>query len=113
MKKYSKELIAASTIPIILSILKQGDSYGYQLIKDVQKISEGTLLWKEGSLYPVLSKLEKNEIIESYIKKENGRNRKYYHLKEKGSSQLEQLKMEWNSINQTMNKLWNDQLALD
>ncbi|MEL7533687.1 MAG: PadR family transcriptional regulator, partial [Bacteroidota bacterium] len=62
----SKDLIAASTIPIILSLLKEGDNYGYQLIKEVQKISGGALQWKEGSLYPVLIKLEKNGQIKSY-----------------------------------------------
>ncbi|MEO0332050.1 MAG: PadR family transcriptional regulator, partial [Bacteroidota bacterium] len=73
----SKELVAASTIPIVLSLLKEKDNYGYQLIKDVQRISGGSLQWKEGSLYPVLLKLEKKGLISSYIKQENGRNRKY------------------------------------
>lgn len=113
MKKYSKELIAASTIPIILSILKKGDNYGYKLIKEVQIVSDGALQWKEGSLYPVLTKLEKNKIISSYIQKEQGRNRKYYRINQEGYRLLEKIQQEWNSINQIMNQLWNDQLALD
>ncbi len=112
MQNYSKELIAASTIPIVLSILKRGDNYGYKIIKEVQTISDGALNWKEGSLYPVLTKLEKNKLISSYIKIENGRKRKYYSLNETGNSFLSQLKTEWFSIHQIMNKLWQKQNPL-
>ena len=105
----SKDLIAASTIPIILSLLHRGDNYGYQLIKDVQDISDGALQWKEGSLYPVLIKLEKKGLIKSYIKKEDGRNRKYYSLNENGQTRLSQLQNEWKLINLTLNNLWNNQ----
>ncbi|MFK7920955.1 MAG: PadR family transcriptional regulator [Bacteroidia bacterium] len=108
----SKDLIAASTIPIILSLLKKGDNYGYQLIKEVQKISEGALQWKEGSLYPVLIKMEKRGLITSYVKKEEGRNRKYYSLNETGQSALTQLQKEWELVNITLNNLWNNQPSL-
>lgn len=107
MQNYSKELIAASTIPIVLSILQRGDNYGYKIIKEVQQVSDGALNWKEGSLYPVLTKLEKNKLISSYIKTENGRNRKYYTLNEQGRGFLAQAKSEWQSIHQIMHKIWN------
>jgi len=108
----SKDLIAASTIPIVLSLLKKGDNYGYQLIKDVQAISEGSLEWKEGSLYPVLTKMEKKGLIRSYLKKEDGRNRKYYAINEQGHTALQTLQKEWELINSTMNLLWKDQPSL-
>ncbi len=106
MDRFSKDLIAASTIPIVLTILKKGDNYGYQIIKEVQKISDGTLDWKEGSLYPVLTKLEQKGIISSYIKTENGRNRKYYHLNQKGKTFLQKAQEEWNNINLIMESIW-------
>ncbi|MEM8968971.1 MAG: PadR family transcriptional regulator [Bacteroidota bacterium] len=108
----SKELVAASTIPIVLSLLKEKDNYGYQLIKDVQRISGGSLQWKEGSLYPVLLKLEKKGLISSYIKQEDGRNRKYYSLNKSGKTALSELKNEWTNINQIMVTLWNPQTRL-
>ena len=108
----SKDLIAASTIPIILSLLKRGDNYGYQLIKDVQEISGGALQWKEGSLYPVLIKLEKKGLITSYIKKEEGRNRKYYALKQDGRTRLAQLQNDWEMIHHTLNNLWKNEMNL-
>lgn len=108
----SKDLVAASTIPIVLSLLAENDNYGYQLIKDVQRISGGTLQWKEGSLYPVLLKLEKKGLISSYIKQEDGRNRKYYSLNQPGRAALRELKSEWTNINQIMTTLWNPQTRL-
>ena len=112
MQNYSKELIAASTIPNVLSILKRGDNYGYKIIKEVQEISEGALKWKEGSLYPVLTKLEKNKLISSYIKTENGRNRKYYTLNDTVMSFLTQLQSEWQSLHEIMQKIWRPQNPL-
>ncbi|PHN05936.1 PadR family transcriptional regulator [Flavilitoribacter nigricans] len=109
MKSYSKDLIAASTIPIVLSILQRGDNYGYRIIKEVQTISGGELNWKEGSLYPVLAKLEQNGLITSYKKKENGRTRKYYAIHQDGIKFLADVKNEWSSINQILAKLWNIQ----
>lgn len=109
MKSYSKDLIAASTVPIVLSILQRGDNYGYQIIKEVQTISGGALNWKEGSLYPVLAKLEENGLISSYKKKENGRTRKYYAIQQDGIKFLTEAQTEWSSMNEILARLWNIQ----
>lgn len=109
MSDYSKELIAASTIPIVLEILRQGDNYGYAIIKKVQEISGGALNWKEGTLYPVLSKLEDRKFIQSYQKEENGRTRKYYRLKPEGIKFAESMQLEWSSLYQILLKLWKVQ----
>ena len=109
MSDYSKELIAASTIPIVLEILKEGDNYGYAIIKKVQEISGGALNWKEGTLYPLLAKLEDRNLIQSYQKEENGRLRKYYRIKSAGKKFSASLQAEWVSINQILSKVWNIQ----
>lgn len=101
----SKDLVAASSIPLVLSILNEGDDYGYSIIKKVMIASENQLQWKEGSLYPVLSKLEKKGLINSTIKVENGRKRKYYSINRPGKTKLEELKKEWELITNTMNIL--------
>lgn len=106
MADFSKDLIAASTIPFILSILSKGDDYGYSLIKKVNDISDGALNWKEGSLYPVLSKLESQGHIKSYYKVFNNRKRKYYSINKKGASRLKDLANQWRFINNTLNTLW-------
>ncbi|TFH03763.1 MAG: PadR family transcriptional regulator, partial [Spirochaetales bacterium] len=53
-----KELVAASATPIILAILRQGDSYGYAIIRKVREVSQDRLTWTDGMLYPVHHRLE-------------------------------------------------------
>ena len=80
----SKELIAASTVPLVLSVLTEGESYGYALIQRVREVSGGKIEWTEGMLYPVLHWMEKEELIESEWREgESGRKRKYYRLSRK------------------------------
>lgn len=107
MEKLSKELIGASSIPIILSILSKNDSYGYEIIKSVKKISNDKIEYGDGTLYPVLHKLEKKELIESYWKvADTGRKRKYYKICSKGKKELIAQKENWSIINQIISKLW-------
>ncbi len=99
----SKDLIAASATPLILAILKKQDSYGYEIIKKVKKASNNEIIWNEGMLYPVLHRLEKNNLIESYWEKsETGRRRKYYFLKEEGRLELEKHKKQWKIVHSTL-----------
>lgn len=85
----SKDLMAASATPLVLSLLQHNDSYGYELISKVRTLSDGQLEWKEGMLYPLLHRLEKNGLIESYTEAlANGRRRKYYRLLPKGRESL-------------------------
>ena len=57
MNKISKELVGASAVPIILSILDKKESYGYEIMQKVKDLSDNRIEWKEGSLYQVLHKL--------------------------------------------------------
>ncbi len=50
----NKDLIAASSTPLVLAILAEGDSYGYAILKRVQELSGGRMEWTDGMLYPVL-----------------------------------------------------------
>lgn len=107
MEKISKELIGASSIPIILSILSESESYGYEIIQKVKAISNGKIEYGDGTLYPVLHKLEKKELIESYWRTpESGRKRKYYTISNKGKKELVSQKKNWITINQIISNLW-------
>ena len=106
MKSISKELVGASAIPIILSVLKNGDSYGYEIVQKVKEITQGGISWKEASIYPVLKKLENNGMIKSYWKVQQGeRPRKYYSILANGNEQLEQNMEEWRLIYSVFGKL--------
>ena len=103
----SKNLMAASTKPLILSILVSGEIYGYQIIQNVIDISGGTLEWSEGMLYPVLHRMEKENLIRAQWKvSEKGRRRKYYRLTELGKKELEKEKAQWMSVHNLFAKLW-------
>ena len=113
MEKLSKELIGASSIPIILSILSKNESYGYEIIQNVKEISNGKIEYGDGTIYPVLHKLEKTELIESYWKiADSGRKRKYYKISTKGKKELQTEKANWTIINQILSKLWNAEPGL-
>ena len=104
----SKDLIAASATPLILAILKENDSYGYAIIKRVKEMSENQLIWTEGMLYPVLHRLEEQQLIESYWNKsEAGRQRKYYRIKDTGLNELELQRQQWEVVHAALNRTWN------
>ena len=72
----SRELVAAATQPLLLAILAEGENYGYALIRRVKEVSGGKLEWTEGTLYPVLHRLEKDGLLEAFWKEaDNGRRR--------------------------------------
>lgn len=99
MKSITKELLGASAIPIVLSVLKSQDSYGYEIVQKVKEITNNQITWKEASIYPVLKKLEGNGMIKSYWKmQENERPRKYYTILAEGNKQLEKNVHEWELI---------------
>ncbi|NQT80911.1 MAG: helix-turn-helix transcriptional regulator [Candidatus Aminicenantes bacterium] len=103
----SKALIAASTKPIILAILSRSENYGYQIIQKVKIISNGSLEWSDGMLYPVLHRLEKDGYIISQWKvSKEGRHRKYYRLTDMGREELETEKRQWISVHSALSKLW-------
>jgi len=103
----SKALVAASTKPMILSILRAGESYGYMIIQRAKEISGGELEWADGMLYPVLHRLEKDGFVSTKWKlSDEGRRRKYYKLTIAGKKELESEMKQWASINDVLIKLW-------
>ena len=68
----TKDLVAASSKPLLLSILAGGESYGYEIIQKVRELSGGRIEWSDGMLYPVLHRLERDGLIESDIKSAEG-----------------------------------------
>ena len=109
----SKDLVAASATPLILSILTEGENYGYAIIKRVRKLSDDEIKWADGMLYPVLHRLEQQGLIESKMKtSETGRKRKYYHLKDKGAGMLKEQKQQWMIVHSVLEKLWEKKTCL-
>ena len=108
----SKELIAASTVPLVLSVLCKGESYGYQLIQTVREASGGEIGWSEGMLYPVLHWMENQKMIESEWRTgdDGGRRRRYYRIRKEGRKTLQAEQEQWMAVHTTLVKLWKPKL---
>ena len=105
--KVDKELVAASTVPLVLAILVDGESYGYAIIERVRELSKGELEWTDGMLYPVLHWMEDNGYISSrWQQGETGRKRKYYTLRASGRNFLKQQKEQWLTVHETLCRSW-------
>ena len=99
----SKDLIAASSTPILLAILAEGDSYGYAILTRVREVSGGRMEWTDGMLYPVLHRLERlGYIAARWETAETGRRRKYYHLTTEGRAQLAEESRQWKVVDATL-----------
>ena len=103
----SKTLTAASTKPIILGILKQGNSYGYLIVKKIKELSGGKMEYSDGMLYPVLHRLEKEGLIQSkWTMSGTARPRKYYEITASGKEALVEEKAQWSQVNAVLAELW-------
>ncbi len=104
----SKDLMAASSTPIVLAILAEGDSYGYAIIKRVGELSAGHMAWTDGMLYPVLHRLERLGHVEArWEVAESGRRRKYYRITSGGRAQLAEDRRQWQAVDATLRGLWS------
>lgn len=81
---------------LILAVLQKEKKHGYELALEIEKRSEGLFKFNHGTLYPILHKLEKDELINGVWKKEGPkRKRKYYTVTAKGKKYLEAQSEEW------------------
>lgn len=109
MHKVDKELLKGSTVTIILSVLKTGEMYGYEIIKAVGRATGGAFEPKEGTVYPVLHQLERDGAIASkWREAENGRDRRYYSLTAEGKKMLARKRREWISFRSVIDGLLAD-----
>ena len=88
------------TLPLlVLSLLSRADLYGYQLIKEMERLSDGVFQFGEGSLYPVLHSLERDGLLRpDWREADTGRKRKYYHLTTAGREELRRREAEWRAL---------------
>ncbi len=103
----NKDLIAASSTPIVLAILVEADSYGYAILKRVQELSGGRMEWTDGMLYPVLHRLERLGHVQTrWEVAETGRRRKYYRITDQGRAQLAEERRQWQAVDATLRGIW-------
>jgi PadR family transcriptional regulator, regulatory protein PadR len=103
----NKDLIAASSTPIVLAILAEADSYGYAILQRVRELSGGRMEWTDGMLYPVLHRLERLGHVEArWETADSGRRRKYYRVTAQGRAQLAEERKQWQTVDATLRGIW-------
>lgn len=102
----SGEYIRGFTNYIILSILGKFDSYGYEMTKIIESVSEQNIQLTEAALYTALKKLLKEGKIASYTgKNKKGMNRRYYQITPLGKKELKSFRKDWVMIENTLSQL--------
>jgi len=103
---FNRELLKGSTSLLVLQLLNERDMYGYELVKEIEHRSDNHLQMKEGSLYPGLHKLEKQEYVEHYWQEQTkGPARKYYRITNAGKKILVERTSEWHRYVRVINDL--------
>lgn len=99
------QLLKGTMEGVILRVIEKEETYGYEIYQKLQVV--GFDEFAEGSLYPLLLRLEKNKLIKS-VKKQSpfGPDRKYYSLTEEGSREVKEFKEAWNEISIKINRVW-------
>jgi len=99
MAGYSKELLKGAADTLVLSAFAEGEKYGYQVVKELEQRSEGFFRLKEGTLYPILHRLERQGLLAArWQTMPNGSERRYYSLTAKGEHALTDKLDEWQSF---------------
>lgn len=105
----SKELARGTVMPIVLSLLAERPMYGYEIVKTVNTRSNGVLEFKEGTLYPLLHKMQGQRLLKAKWQdgpaSGGGKARKYYALTPKGSRLLDQSREQWESMSGAVDAL--------
>ncbi|MTI95508.1 MAG: PadR family transcriptional regulator [Firmicutes bacterium] len=108
MVEISRQLKKGVIETLVLKLLSQNDMYGYEIIQELDKQSGGVFSLKEGTLYPVLYRLEDSKFIEPYWQDVGGKRgvpRKYYRVTEAGLHELDRIVGEWETLNNSVNKI--------
>ncbi|MHC4878307.1 MAG: PadR family transcriptional regulator [Planctomycetota bacterium] len=98
-----KTILDGNVETMLLAILDRAPSYGYEIVRLLNEQSSGVLSLGEGTVYPVLHRLEKRKLISSFWEKtDSGRPRKYYRLTKAGTKLLAENRQQWASLVQVM-----------
>ena len=98
-------LLTGMVETLILEIVAQGSTYGYEIAQTIAGRSQGSFELKEGSLYPALHRLERQKLLASYWEEAEGRRRKYYKLTAAGRKVLAARRQEWQAFSQGVSSI--------
>ena len=88
---------------LILQLLSEREMYGYEMVTELARRSETVFQMKEGTLYPLLHRLEKEGAVAAYEEKKEGRTRRYYRITTKGRGRRAEQKESWRRYARAVN----------
>ena len=104
----SSDVIRGYNDTIILFLLKNAPSYGYEISKEIRRISDEKYVIKETTLYSAFTRMEKNGYIESFSGNEtSGKKRTYYRITDSGEEHFKKKCEEWNVTKEVIDKFVN------
>jgi PadR family transcriptional regulator, regulatory protein PadR len=104
--RIERELMRGAGPLAVMQLLRDGEKYGYELVKLLEKQSHGVLAMGQSTLYPMLYNLEAKGLVAGRTATaENGRPRKYYRLTDKGKRQLTRDRQQWEVLSTAMGRL--------
>src|SRR5471032_2463883 len=107
--KLSKKTLDGNMDTLLLAALSDGPSYGYQMVQDLNAKAPGILKTGEGTIYPVLHRLEERDLIQSSWRAgETGRQRRYYRITPKGKKALIENRLQWAALKGLMTTVLGD-----
>lgn len=104
--RIEKDLVAASATPLVLSILAEGESYGYAILRRIRELSSGELEWSDGMLYPLLHRLARFGYVTTTWRTTGGRRRRYYGITDDGKAALAEQQRQWQTVTRALDAVW-------
>ena len=106
MKRYLTELLKGNTDVMVLALLREEPMYGYQLMKALERRSNGFFRMSEGTLYPALHRLVRDGLLDSrWVRLPSGQERRYYSVTDKGGHMLHECCSTWSGFTEAMNRV--------
>ncbi len=106
-QKYEQQMKKGVLEMLVLRLLFEREKYGYQLICELREKSDDLFLLKEGTLYPILYRMEDDGLVVSKWSEPKGKevSRKYYSITAEGRETLEQLQILWNRFTEKVDNI--------
>jgi len=100
----SSDVLRGHLESIILILIQEKDRYGYEIASEIRKRTGETFEMKEATLYSMVQRLERKNLITSYVgEKSHGGKRRYYRITALGKAYLQEKRAEWAALQSVMN----------
>ena len=106
-EKYERQMKKGVLDMLVLKLLKEEPKYGYQMIQEMKEKSQDVFSLKDGTLYPILYRLEEEGMVKSKWLESDGKQipRKYYEITPKGQNALAEIAKTWANISEGITRI--------